>query len=231
MNKKVLAVRHVGIEHAGLIEDILKGRDIAIDYIDTAKGETLKKSLDNYYFVIILGGYMGAYEENIYPFLSYEYRLMEETLKKDIPLLGICLGSQMLAKILGAKVYKGDKGKEIGFFDVYKTSNLAIFKDFPNKMKVFQWHGDTFDLPKGAQRFFEGDIYKNQGFVYEKAIGLQFHIEVSAKMVEEWLNVYKDEVKEEGIDVEKVLKDSHICTQNSRYLESLIDHILQWPKL
>lgn len=227
MNKKVLAVRHVKIEHAGLIEDILKEKGIEIDYVDTAKGQTLKEPLENYSFAIVLGGYMGAYEESLYPFLSYEYKLMEEVLKRDIPLLGICLGSQMLAKVLGARVYKGEKGKEIGFFDVYKVSQVELFKDFPDKLKVFQWHGDTFDLPKGAYRVFEGDVYKNQGFIYKNAIGLQFHIEVSPQMVEEWLSVYDDEVEKEGLDREKIIQDAKIYIPILKEkLESLLNSIL-----
>lgn len=227
MNKKVLAVRHVKIEHAGLIEDILKEKGIEIDYVDTAKGQTLKEPLENYSFAIVLGGYMGAYEESLYPFLSYEYKLMEEVLKRDIPLLGICLGSQMLAKVLGARVYKGEKGKEIGFFDVYKVSQVELFKDFPDKLKVFQWHGDTFDLPKGAQRVFEGDIYQNQGFIYKNAIGLQFHIEVSLQMVEEWLSVYDDEVEKEGLDREKIIQNAKIYIPILKEkLESLLNSIL-----
>lgn len=227
MNKKVLAVRHVKIEHAGLIEDILKEKGIEIDYVDTAKGQTLKEPFENYSFAIVLGGYMGAYEESLYPFLSYEYKLMEEVLKRDIPLLGICLGSQMLAKVLGARVYKGEKGKEIGFFDVYKVSQVELFKDFPDKLKVFQWHGDTFDLPKGAQRVFEGDIYQNQGFIYKNAIGLQFHIEVSLQMVEEWLSVYDDEVEKEGLDREKIIQNAKIYIPILKEkLESLLNSIL-----
>lgn len=229
MNKKVLAVRHVKIEHAGLIEDILKEKGIEIDYVDTAKGQTLKEPLENYSFAIVLGGYMGAYEESLYPFLSYEYKLMEEVLKRDIPLLGICLGSQMLAKVLGARVYKGEKGKEIGFFDVYKVSQVELFKDFPDKLKVFQWHGDTFDLPKGAHRVFEGDVYKNQGFIYKNAIGLQFHIEVSSQMVEEWLSVYNDEVEKEGLDREKIIQDTKIYIPILKEkLESLLDSIINY---
>lgn len=208
--KKVLAIRHVKIEHLGLIEKYLKDRNFFIDYIDTAEGQTLKDPIENYNFVVVLGGYMGAYEEDLYPFLSYEFKIMEETLKKDIPLLGICLGSQMLAKVLGERVYKGKKGKEIGFFDIEKVSDNILFSNFPKVFKAFQWHGDTFELPKGADRIFKNENYENQGFIYKNAVGLQFHIEVDENMVKEWIEKYKDEILEEKLNPNKIISDAKI---------------------
>ncbi|MCX7760447.1 MAG: gamma-glutamyl-gamma-aminobutyrate hydrolase family protein [Hydrogenothermaceae bacterium] len=208
MSRKVLAIRHVKIEHAGMIEEILHQRGYIIEYIDTANGDVVKNPLDEYSLILVLGGYMGAYEESIYPFLSYEFKIMEKALELDIPLLGICLGSQMLAKVLGSKVYKGEKGKEIGFFDVYKVSDHPYFYEFPKTLKVFQWHGDTFDLPVGAERVFTSDKYENQGFVYKRTVGLQFHIEVNQEMIQEWLEEYKDEILQENLNPEKIKEDA-----------------------
>jgi len=136
--KKVLAIRHVEIEHLGIFESLLKSLGFSYEYLDTPRGMRLNEPLENYRGVIVLGGYMGAYEEKEYPFLSYEFHLMEEALKKGIPLLGICLGAKMLAKILGARVYKGEKGKEIGWLEVYRTGEHPYFSDFPERLKVDQ---------------------------------------------------------------------------------------------
>lgn len=197
---KVLAIRHVEIEHLGVFEEHLKSLGIGYKYLDTSKGERLREPLESYSALIVLGGYMGAYEENTYEFLTYEFKLMEEALKKEIPLLGICLGAQMLAKVLGARVYPGEKGKEIGWMEVLKTGEHPYFRDFPQKLKVFQWHGDTFDLPEGAERIFSSEKYENQGFVYDKSVGLQFHIEVDKGLARIWKEAYKEEILEEGID-------------------------------
>jgi GMP synthase-like glutamine amidotransferase len=147
-----------------MMDRSLRNLGFKVEYLDTAKGETLKEPLEEYSLLVVLGGYMGAYEENLYPFLSYEFRLMEQALRLNIPILGICLGVQMLAKVLGARVFKGDKGKEIGWMDVFKVGEHEFFQEFPNTLKVSQWHGDTFELPKGAVRVYASGKYENQAF-------------------------------------------------------------------
>ncbi|MEJ5339441.1 MAG: gamma-glutamyl-gamma-aminobutyrate hydrolase family protein [Aquificaceae bacterium] len=211
---KALAIRHVKIEHLGLLEPILQELGIVWEYLDTSEGQNLKGALEEYSLLIVLGGYMGAYEEKMYPFLSYEYRIMEKALKKDIPILGICLGSQMLARVLGARVYRGERGKEIGWMKVYKTGEHDYFRDFPQELTVFQWHGDTFDLPSGAVRVYSSEKYENQAFVYNRAVGLQFHIEVDINMVHEWMQTSKEELSEEAIKINEILgsyADGHIA--------------------
>ncbi len=221
---KALAIRHVRIEHLGLLEPILKGLGFDVDYVDTAEGMLLSRPLEDYSLVVVLGGYMGAYEEAKYPFLSYEYKVMEKALKSGIPLLGICLGAQMLAKVLGARVYKGERGKEIGWMEVYKVGDHEYFKDFPQSLMVFQWHGDTFDLPQGAIRLYSSKKYENQAFVFQRAVGLQFHIEVDKNMVKEWAEVYKDELSQEGIQVLQLLAYEGESHRDS--LQKLIKRLL-----
>jgi GMP synthase-like glutamine amidotransferase len=219
---KALAIRHVLAEHLGMMERALKNLGFKVEYLDTAKGETLKEPLEEYSLLVVLGGYMGAYEENLYPFLSYEFRLMEQALKLNIPILGVCLGAQMLAKVLGARVFKGDKGKEIGWMDVFKVGEHELFQKFPNVLKVFQWHGDTFELPKGALRVYASEKYENQAFVYEKAVGLQFHIEVDQSMVKEWAELYRDELQEENIGENLLQVEDWVYERNYQLIESLI---------
>ncbi|RMH07502.1 MAG: GMP synthase [Aquificota bacterium] len=221
---KALAIRHVKIEHLGMLEKVLKDLGFSFEYLDTAQGQTLSQPLENYSLVVVLGGYMGAYEENLYPFLSYEYSIMEKALKLGIPLLGICLGAQMLAKLLGARVYKGEKGKEIGCLRVFKSGEHPLFEGFPQELVVFQWHGDTFDLPAGAVSVYSSERYENQAFVYERAVGLQFHIEVDKSMAVEWANEYKEELLQEGIDPDGfTLRDG---TENLELLRTLTQRLV-----
>ncbi|MCS7199324.1 MAG: gamma-glutamyl-gamma-aminobutyrate hydrolase family protein [Caldimicrobium sp.] len=198
---KVLAVRHVEIEHLGVLERVLPELGYTFEYLDTPKGERLRGPLEEYSALIVLGGYMGAYEEAKYDFLSYGFKLIEEALKVNKPFLGICLGAQMLAKVLGSKVYPGEKGKEIGWLEVFKVADHPYFEAFPQKLKVFQWHGDTFELPQGAIRVFSSELYENQGFVYGRAVGLQFHLEVDREIAVKWAKLYRDEIEEEGISI------------------------------
>jgi len=214
----VLAIRHVKIEHLGSFEDSLKKLGFNFKYLDTPKGGRLKEPLENYQALFILGGYMGAYEEEKYKFLGYEFRLIEEALNKKIPLLGICLGAQMLAKVLGAKIYPGKRGKEIGWVEVEKIGDHPYFSDFPKTLKVFQWHEDTFDLPSGALKIFSSLKYENQGFVYERAVALQFHIEVDKKLAKVWAKEYREELEQEGIPF-KIFKE--ITEEENQLLKKL----------
>ena len=173
--------------------------------MDTAKGEVLSRPLEEYALLVVLGGYMGAYEE---------FRILEEALKLEVPIVGICLGCQMLAKAPGSRVYKGRGARKLG-------------EDFPKSLKVFQWHGDTFDLPADATRIYASEKYENQAFVYGKAVGLQFHIEVDKSMVEEWARLYWDELKEEGIE-EEALAWKEEYSINSTLLGNLFS-IIQLP--
>jgi GMP synthase-like glutamine amidotransferase len=221
---RALAVRHVLVEHLGLIEPVLELMGLEVDYLDTSQGERLTRPLEDYSLVVFLGGYMGAYEEGLYPFLSYEFKLMEKSLAMDIPTIGICLGAQMLARVLGAKVYRGERGKEIGWMEVYKVGYHEYFQDFPERLKVFQWHGDTFDLPQDALRVYASEKYENQAFVYKKAVGLQFHIEVDKDMVKKWVELYKDELDTEGINQEKILEDAVL--DHKLLIDSLLKKLL-----
>ena len=195
----VLIVKNITIEGPGTIEDFLKKKKIPFKIIELSTGETLP-SLKNFDTLIVLGGPLGVYEREENPQLMSGSRVIREALNRNMKVLGICLGAQMLAHCLGADVYPGPM-KEIGWFHIELTGDglrdtlmrgLAKHPrvgDFWRRFKVFHWHSDTFDLPLGAVQLAKSRLYKNQAFRYgNKVYGFQFHIEVTKDMVSEWMH-------------------------------------------
>ncbi|MBI5826222.1 MAG: hypothetical protein HZB22_00595 [Deltaproteobacteria bacterium] len=190
--KKVLVIQHVECEGLGIIEAPLRRAGFAPEFIKVFRGQGLPRTAQGYSAVIALGGPMGVYEEDIHPFISAELRLIESVLRSGLPFLGVCLGSQMLARAAGARVYKG-KGKEIGWYKVRLTiDGMAdrLFLGFPEEFTVFQWHGDTFDVPPGAVNLASSEMFPNQLIrVGRNAYGVQFHLEVTGDMIKDWIEV------------------------------------------
>jgi len=158
--------------------------------------------------VVILGAPESANDD--LPYLQAELQLIKNSVEKNIPVLGICLGSQLIAKTFGGKVYAGPK-KEIGFYHDLKTNGTSkLFAGFENPFTVFHWHGDTFDLPEGSVRLVSSQNYLNQAFQYKSAVGLQFHLEVNEDMVNLWLDNTEEKLKEISyIDPQKIRSDVH----------------------
>ena len=185
MTKSVLALRHVAFEDLGGFEALLREAGYAIHYCDMGLDDPLSAGEAD--LLAILGGPIGAYEENFYPFLKDEICLIAARLAAGKPVLGICLGAQLMARALGAGVYPG-RAKEIGFKPLTLTPEgealLGPLKDLP----VLHWHGDTFDLPEGALHLASTPLCRNQAFsVGRNALGLQFHIELAGANIERWL--------------------------------------------
>jgi GMP synthase-like glutamine amidotransferase len=226
--KKVLAIRHVEIEGLGSFEPLLRKLSFEVEYVDTPKGMTPSLPVKEYALVFVLGGYMGVYEVEKYPFLKVGFQVIEDALKAGVPFIGVCLGAQMLAHVLGAKVYPGEKGKELGWLPVFKTGEHPFFKDWDKELTVFQLHGDTFDLPEGAVRVYSSEKYPNQAFVYENAIGLQFHVEVDKDLALEWGRFYEEDLRKEGVKPEsfgRVSEEELKKLERSR--EALIESLVK----
>lgn len=189
---KILVCQHVPHEILGILDPMFRARGFRIRYANFGRFPDLVPALDGYKGLVVLGGPMNVDEEGRYPHLTREIRLIEDALKKNIPVLGICLGSQLIAKALGAAV-KPNGEKEIGWYDV-KFNDAAqsdpLFRSFNVSEKIFQWHGYTFDIPAGAEHLAHSLTCTNQAFRYgDKVYGLQFHLEVDERLIERWLTV------------------------------------------
>jgi GMP synthase-like glutamine amidotransferase len=179
----VLLIQNTRIEGSGYLGKLLKNDGFDITTIN-AKHDSLPKN--DFSLVVILGA-PESVNDNL-NYLREEQKLIQHTVEKNIPVLGICLGSQLIAKTFGASVYRGSK-TEIGFYDDLKISNNSkLFSGMNKPFTVFHWHGDTFDLPDGAVRLVSSENYPNQAFQYKSAIGLQFHLEVNEDMINLWLD-------------------------------------------
>ncbi len=223
-NRSLLAVKNIPIEGLGTFKRFIKNLGYSIEYLDAPIGN-FKADLENFEAIIILGGPMGIYEYEKFPFLKKEFKLVEMAIKKNKKLLGICLGAQIIAHVLGAKVYKGTRGKEIGW---YKVKNFHEFKEmFGESSLVFQWHGDTFDLPAGAVRLSSSKKYQNQAFRFENAYALQFHPEVSEQDIKNWIKTYKDEVKLEDLDKDEILGKRENWKNLENFAEKFIYNFLK----
>ncbi len=191
MSAQFLIIRHVPHESAGTIESFLVQHKISFEYLNAYDGAKVPHDLNPYQALIVMGGPMNVDETREFPFLADEVTLIQNTIKNKKPVIGVCLGAQLMAKALGAKVYKGHK-KEIGWFPIEWSKDAALDPVFNNISKtaktVFHWHGDTFDLPNGAVRLASSKEYPNQLFKYgNSAYAFQFHVEVTADMARDWM--------------------------------------------
>jgi GMP synthase (glutamine-hydrolysing) len=186
--KHATVIRHVAFEDLGSLAEALDLYNYAVRYVEAGTDDltSINPSTD---LLVILGGPIGAYDERDYPFLLDELHLLECRLAADSPTLGICLGAQLMARALGAKVYPGSQ-KEIGWFPLTLSSTgqqTPLVHLTGDKTAVFHWHGDTFDLPAGASHLATSTLYHNQAFSWkQKGLALQFHPEVTVQGLEQW---------------------------------------------
>ena len=187
--KQALVIRHLMFEDLGSLAPVLEAKGYEITYLEAGFDDLTTVNLLTPALVIILGGPIGVYDDQDYPFIKHELHLLQQRLKVDAPTLGICLGAQLMARALGAKVYPGTD-KEIGWFPIKlttagETSPLRYLAQ-PEEA-VLHWHGDTFDLPEGAVHLASSEKYPNQAFTWGNlGLALQFHPEVTKKGLERW---------------------------------------------
>ena len=208
----VLILKNISSEGPGTIEDFLVRSGIPYVIADLASGEFPDASA--YDTLVMMGGPMSVNESDRYPYIGREAELARTFMAQGRKVLGVCLGAQIMAKALGARVYPGTE-KEVGWYDIELVDGGAddprmkllasdgkgtVGKTF----RVFHWHGETFDIPKGAVRLAQSPLYPNQAFRFGKnAYAFQFHIEVTEQMILEWL-------RHEAVDLERIGLDTEV---------------------
>jgi GMP synthase-like glutamine amidotransferase len=232
---RALVLQHIAVEGPGTLVPFLEQRGWELETVALYAGAQLPEHARAYQAVIVMGGPMGVYDEAAYPFLRAEHTFLQRAMAQEVPLLGICLGAQLLARALGARVYRNPT-KEIGWYPVDLTpagQADPLFTGVASPVTVFQWHGDAFELPVGAVALASSARCVHQAFRYgDRVYGLLFHLEVTPAMIHSWMTTFQEElVQVRGdIDPERLVADI------PRYLEryqqvsaqvfaNLLDHL------
>jgi GMP synthase (glutamine-hydrolysing) len=212
---KALAVTHVAFEDLGTLAPALRVVGCDIEVVDACT--TRPRSIDPLApdVLVVLGGPIGVYETQAYPFLADEVSLLRERLAAQRPTLGICLGAQLIAAALGSSVHPGERGMELGWGAItaagsaYRHAWFAPLLD--PSLRLLHWHGDTFELPAKAELLASTERYAHQAFaVGRHALGLQFHPEVTVDALERWYVGHACELAQAGVDVATLREACHL---------------------
>lgn len=222
---RALILRHVDVEGPGRIASALAEAGISSEVVATGRGEALPDDLTPFSALVVMGGPMGVYEEDTHPFLREERRLIREALAKEIPTLGVCLGSQLLAAALGAEV-RPSGGWELGFHDVRLREGAArdpLFREVPATFAPLHWHGDVFDLPEGAISLASSQQTEHQAFRYgDFAWGLLFHLEATAEHVRAMANAFPHDVHRANLEPSRLLA---MAEASEAALDAIASHV------
>lgn len=215
---RVVVMEHVEHEGAGLLLEPLAGHTVERRFRDPPA------TTDGYDLVIVMGGPMDAWDDAAHPWLAAEARLLAESARAGRLTLGVCLGAQLLARGLGARVYRGTRGPELGLAPIALTAEgardplLAGFHGQP----VLHWHFDTFDVPPGATLLASTENYPHQAFrAGARAWGVQFHVECGAEMRADWAERGADELRAHGVDPASLAGDAAIDVRGRAFAAAL----------
>jgi GMP synthase (glutamine-hydrolysing) len=214
--RKLLVFQHAASEPLGVLDPLLRRWGFRIRYANFARDPGLQLDLGRYNGLVVLGGPMNVDQAQAYPHLATEIAAIREALRLGVPVLGICLGAQLLAAALGARV-RPNRVREIGWYRLQpapRANEDRLFRHFDGSQHVFQWHAYTFDLPPGGVHLASTEWCEHQAFRFgERAYGLQFHLEADEALIQRWLNVpaYRAELEAEagGEGVARVLRETH----------------------
>lgn len=190
----VLIFRHINCEGPGYLADFLNRQHIPFNTICIDQNEPIPERLENVSGLVLMGGSMSVNDE--LPWIEQELCLIREAVNKNLPVLGHCLGGQLISKALGGVIEKNPV-KEIGWHQVEQVQNQAAdkwFQTLPAQFEAFHWHGETFSIPEGASHILKSAQCNNQAFCINNTLALQCHIEMTADMVREWVALYKHEL-------------------------------------
>lgn len=215
---RALILQHEDPTPAGLVSEWLADHHAQVD---TYRIDLEERDLDPaaYDVIVSLGSEFAAFDDTK-PFVPREAALMRRAVEEDVPVLGLCFGGQMLARVLGADVYRSEDA-EIGWLPV-RSRDPGLVPEGP----WFQWHFDTFTTPPGAEVIAETDVGP-QAFVAGKSLGLQFHPEVTQEIMDEWVRVYRHELDGDGVDPDELLAETHRrIAESNRMARRLMDAFL-----
>ena len=227
--KRIACFLHVPYEGPGVIADWVWKNDHSLHYTRLYKKDALPdaSSLD---MLIVMGGPMNVFDFHMHSWMEDEIEWVKQFITSGKPVLGICLGAQIIASALGEEVYPGPH-KEIGWHNLQFLPSLGEFricKDLPVARKVFHWHGDTFDIPEGATRIASSQAFPNQGFIHgNKVVALQFHLEVNPELVRNLVDNCRDDL-EDGthIQTEKdILSEQSFFESNQQVIYQFLDYL------
>jgi len=220
----VLVFQHIDCEGPAYLGSFLDGREIPYRVIRTDRGEGVPETIDAP-ALVFMGGPMSVNDD--LPWIGHELVLIRRAHEAGIPLLGHCLGAQLISRALGGTVVP-NAATEIGWFPVRRADNPVAaewFNGAGDEFDVFHMHGETFSLPEGAHLLVENAHCANQGFVLGNALALQFHVEVTADLLKEWVEYYADDIKNPSGSVQSAADILEDCDRRVRNLHHLADHL------
>ncbi len=222
-------IQHVPFEGIGHIQQWADDHGIRISSTQVYKNDAYPDP-DSINFLVIMGGPMAAYDEDKHPWMKEEKAFIRDCVNRKIKVIGFCLGAQLIASALGAKVYPGAE-KEIGWWNISLTTagqQSPLFSGFPSNPVVYQWHGDTFDLPENAILLASSSVCKHQAFQYKNALALQFHLETTEESMHMLIDNCADELVEGRYiqNREEMLANTKSLHTANRLLTNLLERFV-----
>ena len=225
---RILVFQHVASEPLGTLDPLIRARGHRIRFVNFERDPDAQPNMDGYQGLIVLGGPMNVSEQSLRPHLRTELAVISQALKQQKPILGICLGSQLLAHALGAPI-RLHTGPEIGWYPLHATEHGRddkVISPLQPGHAVFQWHSYTFDVPHGARHLAYSETCAHQAFRYgENAYGFQFHLEMDRPLIERWLAnpAYHEELRDAGL----AYGAEQIRAQTLQHVDALQTHAAQ----
>jgi len=223
--KPVRIFRHIACEGPGYLGTLLDAQRIPYEIIAIDANQAIPAQLDDVSGLVFMGGSMSVNDS--LPWIAEELQLIRAAREQDLPMLGICLGSQLIARALGGTVSKGH-GMELGWAPVSKchpTSQDGWFDGLDDSFSVFHWHGEQFSLPEGTTLLLRSNCYPHQAFAIGNTLALQFHLEMTAAMVREWVGLYQEDVHSGGACVQAEAQILREADAQSHALQRVADHV------
>jgi GMP synthase-like glutamine amidotransferase len=225
---KIHCLLHETFEGIASISDWISIHNHSVSYTRIFLNEPFPDTID-FELLIIMGGSASVYEEEKYQWLKEEKQFIKKAISSNCKILGICLGAQLLADVFKSRVYKGPE-KEIGWFPVsFNKSELAYLTFLPEQMTVFHWHGDTFDIPKGAIRIGSTEPIQNQGFMIDDHIfAIQFHLEMNENQVQQMLLHGGNDLAQKGNYIQsknQIISQHEYFKSNNQLMFDLLDFL------